>query len=85
MNAKARYEQLQADLQSVEKKTGVYLADQCVDHQNCEKAIRDLYQSFDCAPDEYWNEVYRQACNAAGMRAEEAGLDINALMGRNIY
>lgn len=84
MNAKAKYEALHDELEAIEKKTGVYLADQCVDHENCEKGIRDLYVNG-YAPDEYWKEVYRQACSAAGMRAEDAGIDINALMGRNIY
>lgn len=84
MNAQAKYQALQNELAAIEKATGAYLADECVDHENCPKEIRAmLYHGF--APEEYWIEMHRQACSAAGFRAEEADIDINALMGRIIY
>ncbi len=88
MNAKAKYEALQAELEVIERATRVYLADGSIDCQNvCEGkspeeklAIWSGYMS-----DELWAEMYKAAVDAAAFRAEDAGLDLNKLIGRNIY
>lgn len=55
----------------------LYLTDTSVDHQNaCHEAEGSL---------EFWQAMHRAAREAAGIRAEEAGADINAMMGRSIY
>ncbi|MPQ69434.1 hypothetical protein [Pseudomonas sp. MWU12-2323] len=87
---KEKYFALQADLEAIEKNTGVYLADQCVDVENVfEGKSREDLEAFNGnylrADSPLWSELVRAAGMAAGMRAEEAGLDINALIGRNIY
>lgn len=82
--ARLKYEQLHAELVAIEKRTGLYLADGNVDHENLPTEIAALWQ-VNWAPQEYWVEMHRQACSAAGMRAEEQGQDINTLIGRVIY
>lgn len=82
--ARIKYEQLHDELIAIEKRTGLYLADGNVDHENLSPEIAALWQ-VNWAPEEYWVEMYRHACSAAGMRAEEAGQDINQLIGRVIY
>lgn len=89
-NGKDKYFALQADLQVIEEKTGVYLADQCVDRENVfeGKSLEDLAAfngNYLRADSPLWVELIRAAGMAAGMRAEDAGLDINALIGRTIY
>lgn len=77
--AERRYYALQADLAAAERATGCYLADQNIDREN----ICDLRLIEGSAA--HYNALYAQACSAAGMRAEETGLDINTLLGRVIY
>ena len=72
------YDALQQDLQALERSTGLYLADQCVDVENLPEGVTETSPR-------YWNEMYRAAASAAGQRAEEAGRDINAMLGRVIY
>lgn len=85
MKTRADYYALQDELQALEKTLrathGVWfaLSDQCVDAEN----ILPLREEDNF--DEYWAAMYRAACMQAGMMAEEAGLDINALLGRVIY
>jgi hypothetical protein len=70
------YRALQTELLAIEARTGLYLADEGVDMENAGAA-------YD-APG-FWHGMYAAATCAAGQRAEEAGLDINALLGRVIY
>lgn len=72
MRTEQDYRALQAELQTLESQTGLYLFDDGVDRENAQN------------PDD-WDELYYGACMAAGMRAEEKGQDINALIGRVIY
>lgn len=78
---KARYASLITELRAIENARGLYLSDELVDRENV--------MDSDAAPSEYspeyWGAMYRAACSAAGGRAEEYGLDINALVGRVIY
>ncbi|AND74965.1 hypothetical protein pf16_42 [Pseudomonas phage pf16] len=82
--ARIKYENLQDELKAIEARTGLYLADESVDRENLSAEIAALWE-VNWAPAEYWVEMHRQACSAAGMRAEEAGFDINELIGRVIY
>jgi hypothetical protein len=53
------------------------ITDACVDSEN---AMHEVYGSS-----HYWRAVYVSAKMCAGMRAEEAGYDINKVLGRSIY
>lgn len=66
------YAELIAKLVQIEKQTGVYLSDPCVDLENAGKDATD-------------SQLFSVAASAAGQRAEEAGLDLNALVGAAIY
>jgi hypothetical protein len=54
-----------------------YITDACVDS---EQAEQEVYESS-----AYWKLMYASAKNCAGTRAEEAGYDINKVIGRSIY
>lgn len=71
-----KYRNLTAELETLEKATGLYLTDECIDRENVNSSEGD---------DEYWSDMYSAACSSAGYRAEEAGKDINALIGRIIF
>ena len=66
------YAELTAKLVAIEKETGLYLSDTCVDVQNAGHNATDA-------------KLFAVAANAAGIRAEEEGLDINVLVGAIIY
>ena len=82
--AQQRYESLIKDLTKLEdriqEETGVrpYLADECVDMQNVPPYVKQ--GSYDM-----YIAMYNSACCAAASRAEEMGMDINKLLGYNIY
>jgi hypothetical protein len=80
MKTRADYLALVAELNAIGRANGdAYLSDMCVDQENIDPKLTDE------SSDEYWNAMYNTACSSAGMRAEEFGLDINALIGRIIY
>lgn len=54
-----------------------YITDACVDSQNSESEVYDSYS--------YWKLMYASAVLAVGFRAEEAGYNINKILGRSIY
>jgi len=66
------YSELIAKLREIEAKTGVYLSDTSVDRENAPRNASDA-------------ELFEVAASAAGFRAEEAGLNINKLIGSTIY
>jgi len=66
------YKELIAKLVAIEAETGLYLSDQCVDLQNASDPTSD-------------DSLFSAAANAAGERAEEAGHNINKLLGFKIY
>jgi len=70
------YLRLIEELEAIEKATGAYLCDINIDGENVEVSPGDP---------EFWECMCSAACLAAGIRAEEAGLDINRLIGRTIY
>lgn len=75
------YSELVQKLQEVERRTGLYLSDECVDLQNAGLHANDLL----AGREEDERALYRAAVSAAGYRAEEAGFDINEILGMNIY
>lgn len=80
MKTKADYYALVTELEAIERANGgIYLTDECIDRENVDPELTDE------SSDEYWDAMHFTACNSAGMRAEELGLDINALIGRIIY
>lgn len=66
------YAELIAKLQAAEEATGLYLSDQLIDLQNAANPKDEA-------------SLFRAAATAAGFRAEEAGYDINDLIGVQIY
>jgi hypothetical protein len=84
MITQADYYSLQDELASIEKLAGVYLADENTDHECVNADWKCGGETSPTAPD-FWAKMCEAAGMAAGIRAEEAGLDINALMGRSIY
>ena len=84
MITKADYEALNTELATIENAIGTYLADINVDHENIDATWKCGGEILPTNP-EFWSHMYGAACMAAGMRAEDAGLDINALIGRAIY
>jgi len=81
------YDQLVADLVVIEDSLKdfarargelyCYLVDSGIDHENSEHETLGSLA--------YWQAMYRSAASSAGARAEDYGLDINALLGRTIY
>ena len=66
------YAELTTKLVAIEKATGLYLSDTSVDRENATNP--------DCE-----KSLFAAAVSAAGQRAEDAGYDINALVGAQIY
>jgi hypothetical protein len=66
------YTELTTKLVAIEKATGLYLSDTCVDLENATDPTCD-------------RSLFSAAVDAAGQRAEDAGYDINALIGAQIY
>ena len=72
MKTEADYNALVKELMAIDWN----LTDVNVDHENVEGPR---------TAEDYWHRMYSAACMAAGMRAEEAGWDLNKLIGRVIY
>lgn len=86
VSRKQRYFDLQNELETLEKTHRLYLADQSVDAENVlEGKEKGLDLNFIASDSPIWDQLHRAACVAAGMRAEDAGVDLNALAGRIIY
>ena len=66
------YSELIQKLRKIETETGIYLSDTSVDRENAPRNASDA-------------ELFEVAASAAGFRAEEAGLNINKLIGSTIY
>lgn len=81
MKTKQDYYALVKELEKIE--TGapkrLYLTDECVDRENV------LVGGVKETDEDFWNRMYFAACDAAGIRAEGYGIDINAALGRAIY
>lgn len=82
MKTKQDYYALVAELEKIEisAPTRLYLTDECVDRENVLQCtgVKETDENF-------WNRMYSAACDAAGIRAEGYGIDINAAIGRVIY
>ena len=79
MTHEEAYNALARELADIEKLTGLYLADENVDAQNAVDA------GLKYGSDEFWLMMLDSAKSAAGFRADDAGQDINNLIGRVIY
>ena len=66
----------------MQKETGLNLSDQCVDLENVSFKAHCNACGWTAEEDA---ELVFVACNRAGMIAEEAGLNINKLLGFTIY
>jgi len=79
-----KYHKLLEDLRAVEHKIGrpgrgpAYLTDENIDHENLPEGMTEKHPDF-------WQKLHSNAAEAAAMRAEELGHDINKLIGRKIY
>jgi hypothetical protein len=71
-NSEMTYTELTTKLVAIEKATGLYLSDTSVDRENATDA--------NCE-----RSLFAAAVSAAGQRAADAGYDINALIGAQIY
>lgn len=81
MKTKQDYYALQAELERIAREQGyIDLTNETVDRENV-LAIPGLTE----ADENFWGSMYAAMCDAAGMRAEEYGLNINKLLGRDIY
>jgi hypothetical protein len=78
------YYNLTKELEAIERKTGAYLTDENIDHENVNIAW-GAGGTVSATDPEFWSCMYSAACQAAGARAEDEGLNINALLGRIIY
>ena len=76
---KQAYNALAAELATIEEQTGLYLFDGGIDAENARDA------GLEEGTDAYWAMMLDSAAMTAGGRAEDAGLDINKLVGRTIY
>jgi hypothetical protein len=75
-SARNAYNAFQAELATVEARTGFYLADEIIDDENALEAGDELAT---------WQVKLQSAQMAAGERAAAEGADINALLGRVVY
>lgn len=90
--AERRYDALIAELGAIEKSLGrtasgdtYYITDSGIDHENAAGAGAETTSRFAVGGAEFWDMCYRSACSAAGERCSDYGLNINALIGRDIY
>ena len=79
MKTKRDYYKLQTELEQIEKANNAYITDPNIDIENT------LDAGINETDEKYWDAMYASMCSAAGQRAEEMDLDINALLGRVIY
>lgn len=81
---KTDYSNLQTDLRAIELKLHVpgrpipYLADELIDRENIMSAHKETDPDF-------YMHLYAAAGSAAGVRAEEMGLNINEMLGYVVY
>lgn len=81
MKTRYDYYALHDELQAIERANGgIYLSDMNIDRENLDPTF-----PVDESADAFWDELHRIACWDAGVRAEDIGLNINALIGRVIY
>ena len=66
------YVELTAKLIAIEKTTGLYLSDTCVDAENATDPEDDA-------------SLFDAALSAAAYRAADEGFDINVLLGENVW
>lgn len=81
-----KYAELIAKLEEVERTTGIWLVDEICDRQNVMDIEEFRGLSWDgILTKEQDAALYKAAAGAAGGRAEEAGLNLNKLLGFSLY
>ena len=78
MTTQTAYTAIRHELEAIEVAYDLYLTDENVDHEN-------TYETFSRDEPGYWGMMIASMTMSAGARAEEAGLNINNLLGRVIY
>ena len=66
------------ELMALESAHNLYLHDECIDRENIPSGLID-------GSEEHYVALKAAAINAASLRCEEYGLDLNALLGRVVY
>ena len=79
MTHKAAYYELSRELVDIQARNKIFLIDENVDAEN----VLDAGHTYNS--DEFWAAMIDNAAMNAGIRAEEAGQNINDLIGRVIY
>lgn len=79
MDNKAAYYALSRELVDIQARNKIFLIDENEDAQNA------LDAGYKYNSNEFWACMIENASMNAGMRAEEAGQNINDLIGRVIY
>lgn len=92
LKTEADYRALQAGLVAIEKARGLALANESVDLENvgpcpalADQASDAAFEASRVARAVWWDDLYRSAAMAAGAAAEDAGENINALLGLEVY
>ena len=82
-----RYDKLTKELDAIEEampEADLYLSDRFMDHADAmDPYMNDLRLKE--GTEEYWDYLYHNAIARAAGGAEDVGLDINKLLGRNVY
>tara|TARA_R100000664_G_C2642020_1_gene66569 strand:+ start:257 stop:535 length:279 start_codon:yes stop_codon:yes gene_type:complete len=84
MKTKQDYMALVEELEAIENKYSFYIVDRNIDRENIDATWKCGGTKYPDDPD-YWDSMYTSACDAAGMRMEDIGKNINELIGRTIY
>lgn len=83
LSPKARYNKLVADIEAIElTHNKAYLLDDVVSYQNSSFYNMVSLNEMD---EEHYAEMTQIAGSEAGSRAAELGLDLNNLLGYNVY
>lgn len=88
--SRRKYFEFLAKLAALEEKiydetgTNIILIDYKIDHENAFEVLRRPGRMEEQI-EAYWAMRLTSASMAAGMRAEEAGLDLNKIAGETIY
>ena len=78
MDARNAYQAFANELKALEAAHNLDLHDECIDRENIPSGLID-------GSEEHYVALKAAAINAASLRCEEYGLDLNALLGRVVY
>ena len=78
MDARNAYQAFANELKALEAAHNLDLHDECIDRENVPSGLVD-------ESEEHYVALKAAAIYVAGLRCEEYGLDLNALLGRVVY